>query len=30
MLIESGSVDVFRTALVGRGYRPSVHPVDLA
>jgi prephenate dehydrogenase len=29
MLIESASVDVFRTGLVARGYRPAVLPVDL-
>ena len=29
MLIESGSVDVFRAGLVGRGYRPAVLPVDV-
>ena len=29
MLIESGSVDVFRAGLVERGYRPAVLPVDL-
>jgi len=29
MLIESGSVDVFRAGLVERGYRPAVLPVDV-
>jgi prephenate dehydrogenase len=29
MLIESGSVEVFRRGLVARGYRPAVLPVDL-
>jgi prephenate dehydrogenase len=29
MLIESAAVDVFRTGLVERGYRPAVLPVDL-
>jgi prephenate dehydrogenase len=29
MLIESDAVEVFRAGLVGRGYRPVVHPVDL-
>jgi prephenate dehydrogenase len=29
MLIESAAVEVFRAALVGRGYRPAVLPVDL-
>jgi prephenate dehydrogenase len=28
MLIESGSVDVFRRGLVARGYRPAVLPVE--
>jgi predicted amino acid-binding ACT domain protein len=29
MLIERAAVDVFRAGLVGRGYRPAVHAVDL-
>jgi prephenate dehydrogenase len=29
MLIESGSLEVFRAGLVERGYRPAVRPVDL-
>jgi prephenate dehydrogenase len=29
MLIETAAVEVFRAALVGRGYRPAVLPVDL-
>jgi prephenate dehydrogenase len=29
MLIESAATEVFRRGLVERGYRPSVHPVDL-
>jgi prephenate dehydrogenase len=29
MLIESGSVDLFRGGLLARGYRPAVLPVDL-
>ena len=28
MLIETGSVDVFRAGLLERGYRPAVRPVD--